>query len=382
MTPEEKSTEESNVVETPAIETPDAPIEEAKGLSLRDALEVAHEANKDVNNDRNDKSAPSPRKVDNENGREGGEASKEATQSNGTGGSREASPVSLSPLEPPAEWNRDEKEAFREGSRKQQEAALRLHNSRAQTVNEIRAARAELEHLKKLNDDVTPYLKAMGVKESSPVALQKALKMWREFEEAKDPRAAAAAYLEAKGVEVPKEFLIDAENTIDPKIAAIQQELSSVKNRLAQEDRARLEETFSSTWQSFESSTNAAGKAKFPDLNDSETGLRLASNIGSLVGGQTELSKQFIANAKERIPNLTWDRLYEEAYKFHGGKVDDSEAPRPKSQKQHIAISRRAASSVPGRGGSGASDSGKKLYKTLREAQEAALASIRETEGA
>ena len=285
----------------------------------------------------------------------------------------------MSPLDPPAEWKSEEKEDFKQSSRKQQEAALRLHKSRNSTLEQIKQDSRELDYLKKLDDDIKLFLRALGLKESSPVAMQKAVQMWKEFEYAEDPYKAAAQYLKAKGKQVPSEWF-ESEGQLDPKFSSLQEKVERVEQQLAQERFAKTAAVLQETWSDFCAEKNAVGKPKFPDINDSESGTKLSSEIGSLVNGITDLSKQFIASRSERIPNLTPDKLFEEAYKFCGGKVDEStDNSGSLSAQDHIAKSRRASLSTPGRGAQIArATSTTKKYKTYREAAEAALATFKE----
>ena len=365
--------QEENVSESkevPEIEvktvTEETKLEEPKGLSMRDALEVAFEGTK-----KDDKSTARTSDKDD------GARTEKRVESERVAESKTDSPK-LEPLRPPAEYNNEEKADFALLSRKNQEAALRLHNSRQSKLEEIKAEAAELQWAKDIAKEVTPFLKARGDKEPPYSQIVKALRMVNEVDS--NTKGAVAQILEAKGIKVPDGFLDEnpsavSDKLLQEKIAPLQDELNSVKARLAQEDQAKTETFLYQNWQSFEQEKNAAGKAKYPDLAHPETGLRLASNIGSLVNGKTEMSKQFIANAEARIPDLTFPKLMLEAYRFFGGKVDESEAPRSqKPQNNHIAISRRAASSVPGRGAQSASamSTGKK-FKTFREAAQHAL---------
>lgn len=331
--------------------------EESKGLSSRDALEVAYESLKPENQEREIKTSP----LEN---------------------IEEAKADSEKPEEPeipaPAEFTAEEKEDFKSLTPSQKEAALRLHNKRQAKLAEIKAATKEFKELKSLNDSIAPYLKAVGVKKPTEVALKEALEMWREFHEG-DPKLAAAAYLEAKGVAVPKELLEGTQNQKpDPNQSALQNRLSHLENIIASNATQAQAQVLGQAWGAFEKATNAGGKPRFPDVGDTESGLRMAANIGSLVRGDTPLSQQFIAQAKARIPGLTYQGLLTEAYRYCGGRVDDSEATRTQeSQKQHIVNSSRAAASKPGRGAPVASSGQVKKFKTYREAAAAALAELK-----
>ena len=325
-----------------------------EGLSLRDALEVAVIASKDKEEVKVEAPTEEAKPVEKE-------VSQEKT------------------FDPPAEWSAEEKEDFKASSPKSQEAALRLHRGRQGKLEEIKREAADLQWAKDLAKEVEPYIKSVGGKKKTHEALIDALKMRREFDEG-DPRASAAAYLKAKGIEIPKELLEgrEKESIADEKIAPLQNQVNALTMRIAQEDQARTAAVLNQAWGQFEQEKNAAGAPRFPDIaTNSESGLRLASYIGSLVSGQTDLSKQFIANAKGRIPDLSYQGLLTEAYRFAGGKVDDSEATKTQDTQKHIARSSRAAASKPGSGARSTSSGPVKKYKTYREAAEAALAEFR-----
>lgn len=364
MTNEAKSTE-SEASETPAVES--------KGMSLRDALEVGTETAKIK------EAASGERPSDNRSDRkDDGEKSLDRGEAASTQPDRRTEEKTGPKYQPPADLDEAEKADFLSLSPKGQEAAIRLHKSRRAKLEAAFKAEKDAEPYRKLSENVNPYLKALGVKDSPEVAIQKALAMWREFEDAPDPKAAAAAYLKAKGVEVPEGFLekkmADAA-LADEKIAPLQKEIEALKMRQADDDRARMVETHRTAWNSFAQEKNAAGALKFPDISDTDSGLKLAGDIGSLVNNETPLSKDFIARAQARIPGLTYEKLYAEAYKYLGGRVDESlNAPaKPEQAQSHLAKSKRAASSVPGRGGSGTASGPVKKYKSNREALQAAV---------
>jgi len=363
--PKAKNTGAAETEVSEAVEVPESEVEKAEGLSLREALEVAVEATK-----------PEEKAKDDTAGKARDHSERDATTSAADTSGEVPSSVKSAPAvkkyEPPAEWRQDEKEDFLASSPKQQEAALRLHSSRQSKLEEIKRESAELQWAKDLVKEVTPYLKTIGEKKSPHEALVMALKMHREFETAPDPKAAAAAYLKAKGVEVPADFVAKKDSSIEEALSPLHEKIQTLESKIAEEDRAKFGAVLNQAWQSFSEAKNAAGTPRYPDADDSESGLRLASNIGSLVGGVTEVSKQFIANARARIPDLTYPRLIEEAYRFCGGKVDETQAPTRTQDAQHIARSNRAAASRPGTGASVQSNSTPKKFKSRREALEAA----------
>jgi hypothetical protein len=358
MTDEERSTE-SAPDETAVVK------EAGETLSLRDALEVALEAQKDDAGNDEGVGAPSAR------------AATDAEPGTNTGG--DAGNVSASdepPLQPPAEFNADEKADFLLLSRKQQEAQIRLHKSRLSRLEEIKAASRDYEHVRRLAQQIEPYIKARGIKEPADVAIQKAVALWAETKA--DPKRSAAALLKANGLPVPRDLL--ESETRDPdqeKLSPLQERLIALESRIVREDQEKAASALNSIWSSFEQQRNAAGSARFPDIqpDKGQSGLQLASEIGSLVSGKTPLSLQFINSVRARNPHASAETLITEAYRFLGGKVDDSEAARTQSPQQHLYKSNRAAASVPGRGVSSSSSSVKK-FKSYREALEAAKAEL------
>lgn len=295
---------------------------------------------------------------------------------------QKAAPTVEAPkFQPPAEWDKEAKEDFSNLSPKQQEATLRLYHGRITKLSELQRASAENEQLKALSESVNPYLRAMGVKDPPAVAIQKALTMWNEIENG-DTKTALAQILKAKGIEVPTE-LAGEQDPESPKISALQSELDTVKAKIAQQEMAQSQAIAQQVWSSFESTKNAAGTNKYPDINESESGLALSRYIGSLVSGTTDFSKQFIALTQSRIPGCTPERLLEEAYKVGGGRVDDAVLPtRSTNPQEHLKKSNRAAASIPGRGTQGANaNNAVKRFATFKEAAKHALAEIREREG-
>lgn len=361
MTNEAKSTENEfePVTEADLRENTD------EKLSLRDALEVALEAGHD--DARNDKGvgAPSERAAtDSEPGADTGGDDPNVQGSNEP------------PLQPPAEFTADEKADFLLLSRKQQEAQIRLHKSRLSRLEEIKAASRDYEHVRRFAQQIEPYIKARGIKEPADVAIQKAVALWAETKA--DPKRSAAALLKANGLPVPRDLLeSEAPDPTTEKLFPLQERLNALESRIVQEDTAKAASALNAIWSSFEQAKNAAGSARFPDIqpDKGESGLQLATEIGSLVSGKTPLSLQFINSVRARNPQATAETLITEAYRFLGGKVDDSEAPRTQSPQQHLYKSNRAAASVPGRGVSSSSGAVKK-FKSYREALEAAKAEL------
>ena len=349
MTNEERNTEEE-VKTVEIIEATETP-EKEEGLSLREALEVAvtasnHKEPEEEKPKEEVKEAPKEEKVE--------------------------------PYSPPSEFNKEEQEDFKQLSRKQQEATLRLHRSRMGKLEEIKKATEEYKYVRSIADSITPVLKAMGMKDSPEVIMQKSAALWKEFEYAEDPKRAAANYLRAKGIEPPSELENSAEpiSEYDRKLSALQEELNAVKARSVQEDRSKVETNLVQAWNAFEQTKNASGAIKYPDLVN-ESGPSIAAKIGSLVSGVTPLSKQFVAEVSSRVPDLTYGKLLEEAYRFYGGRIDNTEAPRTQPAQNHVIKAKRAAASVPGKAGTLGANGSKKTFMSYRDAAKAALEELK-----
>lgn len=338
--------------EKPEVITPSPEVVEEPKLSRREALEVSITAEETKKEEPAGKVEPLPVKEE------------------------------LPPLDPPAEYTGAAKTAFQKAPREVQQDILRLHASHREKLQEIKTASREYEGIKALADSISPYLKATGTKEPTEVAMKKAIAMWQEFNQ-DDPgkaKAAAATYLRAKGIPVPRE-LEAVETSSAPDLSAqlspLQERLNALESERAQEIATRTQAIGNQMWQSFEASKNAAGKPKYADIQgNSESALRLSRSIGTLVWDDSPLARQFIASVKNRIPNATAEQLLHEAYVFSGGKVDDSEATKSHSATNHLERSNRAASSKPGRGTNSAASNGV-IHKMTR--QEALARAIRES---
>ena len=321
---------ESPVAEAPEVK--ETPVDEPKGLSRRDAIEVAVTALKEEPKAKE----PKAKKI--------------------------VEPVKEAPkFEPPSEYTREEREDFLSLTPKQQEASLRLHKSRLKTIEEIKRERAELDrekiehgHVRELGKQLEPLLKSRGAKESAYSLLAKAAQMVNEVDA--NPRQAILDLIKLRKLDVSDDLLkqLKGDDPIDSKFS---QELSDLRKEVndvkSEKEALRLQHTNNqilAAWDRLGSQKNAAGKPRFPDLFDeSEKGLRLASDVGSLVRNQHPHSAAFYQYLQARIPNPDDQRVLEEAYRWFNGAVDDSlEVPRTQNSKQHVAKMSRAIASTPG----------------------------------
>lgn len=362
----ENASEENNEV-TPQELTEDT----SEKLSLRDALEVAIKAAEDDTSRPSEDRSGDPRVADQAT------AAPDAGRDNASVQAGEAKPE---PLQPPAEFTAEEKADFVQLSRTQQEAQLRLHRSRMSRLSEIKEAAAELQWAKDLVKNLEPFAKARGAKGDIGADLQKALEFWRVANE--DRKKAAAALLKSGNIPVPKELL--EQPSQDPALSPLHEKINHLESRIAEEDRRKAAEqldvvrsALSQTYDAFSGAKNAAGTARFPDIqpDKGEAGIRMLSEIGSLLNVQTPVGQDFVQRVRARNPTANLETLMFEAYRYLGGRIDDSQAPKTQSPQNHLHKSNRAASSVPGRG-TPASSTQVRRFKDTRDAYAAALAEL------
>jgi hypothetical protein len=311
--------------------TSEAVIEPGK-LSRRDAIDVGIQANKEPSN-------RPPRK------REIVIAKDEPKQE-----------VQKPRYEAPAEYNQEEREHFLSLTPEMQAKDLRLFKGHQDRRAKLNQDLQESGWVKDLAKDVNPFLQSVGEKLRPHEALTAALKLRHELETG-DPVQNAINLLRRKGKEIPQALLDMAAGETpkesNPEFSELRKEVETLKLERQKESLKQEASQFLAAFETFQGQTNGANLSKFPDVNNSEAGVRLASELGSLVGGRTEISKQFIAKVRERLPSAGHVELFEQAYKFLGGRVDDSLAPVSKvAQQNHLQRSNRAAASVPGSGAS------------------------------
>jgi hypothetical protein len=377
---------EENVLEegNPGGDATEIPEEKPVGLSARDAREVAVKAHRESTDGQKESVEP----VRARGILSTGDPTDDGGRSQHGGGSAGLAVR----LQPPSEFNAEEKADFEQLTPKQQEAQLRLHRSRQGAFADVQRSRAEIQRdreeiqqTKAMADALTPYLKATGVKEPAEVALKKAIAMWHQFETG-DPKQSAAAYLEARGIPVPKELLEGIEKSVpNEEIVSVQRKLDSLESKLTEREQQERFQQSLQHWGSFSQIKNAAGGLRYPEIaGDSEAVIQNATRIGQLVGnyGETEVSKAFLTLVRSKNPNATQTDILDAAYRYLDLKVDDStQAPSQQDPQKHIQRSNRAAMSKPGNGSGSLNGRAVKTFKTTREAREYALQVHREREG-
>ena len=243
--------------------------------------------------------------------------------------------------EPPPELTAEERDIFLKSSPEQQATTLRLFKGYQERRAQLNRDLNENGWVKKLAEDVVPFLKATGEKLTPQEALAAALRLRKELEDG-DPIENAARYLKRKGYEAPPELLKLKEGSAkneDPKLLELQKTVDALKLERENEVLKVQVGEFLSDWEKFATQTNAAKQPRFPDVDNSEAGAKLAAKIGSLTNGKTEVSKQFIESVKERLPNAGRVELLTEAYKFYGGRVDDSGPVQKVATNNHLQLS-------------------------------------------
>lgn len=262
-------------------------------------------------------------------------------------------------IEPPNSFSAAEKEAFRKGDIKAvNKAFARLEKERRSEVSQIHRDRDtfkkekeafenESKTYKDLTAKLKPYIEAQGAKGVPPeTALLNALNLFDLIK--KDKAGAKAAIDEIPGEErieqlENKNNLTSAEKS---ELRALQNEVNALKLEREQEKTERLANHFDSVFLKLQSRKSASGISAFPDIQNNETGMQMAAEIGSLV--KEPVFRNLVLR---RIPDASLEQFVEEAYKQLGGRITEENNTRSLSENKskHIQRSRLAASSIPGR---------------------------------
>jgi hypothetical protein len=282
-------------------------------------------------------------------------------------------------LRAPPEFTKEEAQDFESLTPAQQKVQLRLHESRQRWAIDLNKRHENVKHIETIEADVGAYLKAMGDKNVDPRdAIFKAIKLYKEANT--NPDQFAEEFIKAKKLQgwTKAQAEAAAEKIVtDPSLQA---RIDALEGKVKEEDTQRqtaaqeqFKTVFFNGWQAFENQKLENGEPKFPDVDNTEKGLQLASKIGSLVGGKSELSKQWLANLRERFPSATIQTAFEEAYKFYGGKVSQSDIPKVLTKDKNLERTKRLLASQPGKSALSSATGGKVTYKTRKEAIAAAM---------
>lgn len=260
-------------------------------------------------------------------------------------------------VEPPSEFSAAGKKAWKDkdvlGIQKEYR---RLHDSR--TIEISRAQKAEREALasaktaKDFAEKVRGYLSVRG-EENLPdeAKIVQALKLVEEM--SKRDGAAVKAELLNMGIDLDKKAEASTSAVNDPRLDALQKEVQELKKDKEDFRTQQTVKMFDTAFQGLASQKNRTGDPVFPDINESDAGIQLAGEIGSLAR-----DLRFQAGVLRRFPDADFTVVVREAYKYLGGKVSGEPVKvSTQSNQQHVEKSRRAAAAVPGRTAPRASDS-------------------------
>lgn len=243
-------------------------------------------------------------------------------------------------VEPPAEFSQAAKEAFKKGDLKTVQAEYtRIMKSRTQEMSRVQN---EHQSVKQLAQVMMPYIETVAGQGKDPYrAITEAIGVIAEIN--KDPYKALKEIAEVKGIKITIEGE-PKENGHHPEITSLRDEVSQLKNKQATAELQQLGQMFGQVFETMQKETNKAGSQRFADLTDDEAGLARAGQIGSLIRSQ-----DFQRAVQARIPGAGLRDYVEQAYRWFGFRVDDSEPSRSQASN-HIQKANRAAASVPGRG--------------------------------
>jgi len=304
------------VLEAPVTETTVEAPKEYDGLSNREALEKAIEKHRE--------------------GKE--EAPAEPTK-------QEVKQAVEAEIEPPSEFSAAAKQAWRNKDIAAiQREYKRLHDSRTAEIiraqHAERAAREEVKATKDLANRVKDYLKIRG-EENLPdeAKIAQALQLVDEIR--KQNPDAIRAELKKLGVDLSA----PSSAASDPKIEALHSTVEELKRERDEAKFHQIESAFGNVFDQLAVEKTRTGEPVFPDLNNSEEGIELARDIGSLTK-----DPRFQSRILRRFPDADLKILVREAYRALGGRVS-GEAVRVSTEtnQQHTHKARRAAAAVPGR---------------------------------
>lgn len=305
------------ILEAPVTETTVEAPKEYDGLSNREALEKAIEKHREVK----EPAATEPTKAE----------VKQAVEAE---------------IEPPSEFSAAAKQAWRNKDIAAiQKEYRRLSESRTVEVtraqNAERQAREEAKTTKDLANRVRDYLKLRG-EENLPdeAKIAQALQLVDEIR--KQNPAAIRAELKKVGVDLDAQ---GQEPASSPEKQALQERLERLERERDEEKFNQTAAAFGNVFDQLAVEKTRTGQPVFPDLNNSEAGIELAREIGSLTK-----DPRFQAGVVRRFPDADLKVLVREAYKYLGGRVSgDPVRVSTETNQQHTQKARRAAAAVPGR---------------------------------
>lgn len=261
--------------------------------------------------------------------------------------------------EPPAEFSKEGKEAWKNKDVAAiQKEFRRIHDSRTQEIgrSQQEARQAKLEAQKEKEDAKTwrelgamaaPYIEAQGAQGKTPQqAIMNALSLITAFQKA-DP-ATAKAELKRIGIDLDKApgQTVIKDSALEAKIDALQKRQDQIDNEKRQQEFQQIRSTFDTAFATLKSQKTRTGEPVFPDLFDeSEKGMKRARRIGSRVK-----DPEYQQEVLDRFPDADFTVLVREAYISEYGRVSGQPVTQvSQSNQKHIEKARRAVASTPGR---------------------------------
>jgi hypothetical protein len=256
----------------------------------------------------------------------------------------------------PAEWSKEEREYFKTLDRRGRDIHLRLQQSRnadyrrrtSEYDKNVNHLKTEYGSLRQMADVVKPFIESAGMNGKDPYkALTEAVAVVKTINT--NPREAIAAILKLKGLR-PEDLTgpAPASEQLHEHVAPLQAEVNSLKQKIAAGERAQTGAYLGQVYDTVTREQNSAGATRFPDLNDTPQGIDLAQRVGRCIRSQ-----DFQEAVRARNPNANIRDLIVEAYRWNGGRIDDTPTvPTPsRTPQEHVTRARRASASVPGRVG-------------------------------
>jgi hypothetical protein len=273
---------------------------------------------------------------------------------------REVSQAVQADIEPPSEFSREGKEAWkRRDVGAIQKEYRRIHDARTAEITRAqqaeRAARAEAERersqvkpIRDLAEKVKNYLSVRGEADlPDEVKIAQALQLVSEMR--KGDGAAVKAELRRLGIDLdgsasqPTAGLSKEDRE---RIDALQEVANEYKKDKESQQFQRTVQTFDSIFETLTAQKTRTGETVFPDLLDnSEKGIQFARELGSLTQ-----DARFQAGVLRRFPDADLSTVVREAYKYLGGRVSGEPVKvSTQANNQHLQRSRRASAASPGR---------------------------------
>jgi hypothetical protein len=332
----------------PQAEAPAEEPKEEKGLSLDEALQAAY--------DKHEKGIEPAAAPKSSSAKGANDTGLPPAKAEAAGETQTETPQRV---EAPQEFSARGRDAWAKGDLK----SVREEMQRVLKDRQAEVTRVHNEYMpyRGLVEQVQPYLAAAGNTGKPPVqAITEAVALAQHLK--KDPLGFVRE-VAAHGKYKPEQiFGAQRDEPVRPEISALQSQVHTLTSKL----EARDTETLGRQYGAIFSDLQASGK--YPDLTDDESGIRMASQIGTLTR-----SPDFVRAVRAINPSAGLAELTIKAYATLGGRIVEPTISSSSTKPQHIEKARRASASVPGRAPASAKAAPQKKYGDLGSALKAAL---------